>query len=267
MSLVLFIVCNLSIVCHAGEQCRFISKGVEYCFITLNPLPEIGDGKIHVVRIDPSKATLKLLAASELDKKVRTTAQWCKDFGLVAAINAGMYGQDLFTNVGFLRNGSYMQNRQWNKKYKSVLAFDPLRPGIPPAIMVELEETDAKGRLKNYNAVIQNLRLIKGNGINVWETSDKRWSESAVGMDALGRILFLFCQSPYPMREFNEIIKSSGLGIVRMMHMEGGHIASLSVRTREISLDLAGINESMITPDEVIKSQWPIPNIIGVKAR
>jgi len=182
---------------HARDQWQFLGNGIEYGIFHFNTLPENGDGKVHVVRINPALVKLKLLLASEYDKKRRTTAEWCKDFNLVAAINAGMFLKDYFTNVGYLRNGSYIQNKRWNGKYKSVLAFAPKKAGLPPAIMVDTEEPDKMKKLDNYNAVVQNLRLIKGNGINVWEKSDNKWSESAVGIDQHA-VAFFFCFVSYP---------------------------------------------------------------------
>ena len=252
---------------HAQERWKLLAKGIEYRVFHVNPPPEIGDGKIHIVRLDPAQARLKLLLASEHNKKSRTTAKWCKDFNLVAAINAGMFQEkDFLTNVGYLRNGLHVQNKRWNK-YKSVLAFDPKKNGLPAAIMVDLEELDAMKKLGDYSAVVQNLRLIKGNGINVWEKSEKKWSEAAVGMDEQGRVLFLFCALPYPMWEFNEAVKSFGLGITRMMHMEGGPTASLSIRSREVNIDLAGSFETTIDPDDTSSELSLIPNIIGVQAK
>ena len=252
---------------QAREQWKFLAKGIEYGVFHVNPPPEVGDGKIHIVRLDPTQAKLKLLLASEHDKKSRSTARWCKDFNLVAAINAGMFQEDYLTNVGYLRNGSYIQNKRWSSKYKSVLAFDPKKTGLPAAIIFDLEEPDAMKKLGDYNAVVQNLRLIKGNGINVWEKSEKRWSEAAVGMDNQGRILFLFCALPYPMWEFNEAVKSLGLGMTRLMHMEGGPTASLSIRSRDVNVDLAGSYETTIDPDDMSSELSPIPNAIGVQIR
>jgi len=252
---------------QSGEKCFAVAMGIEYCLLNVNSIPEIAGGRIHALRIDPSKAKLKLLLASEHGKNPRTAAGWCKDFGLVAAINAGMYGKDLLTNVGYLRRGTNVQNKRWNKSYKSVLAFDPQKPDRSPAIMVDLDEPDAIRKVEDYDVVIQNLRLIKGNGVNVWGRSDRKWSEAAVGMDISGNILFLFCRAPYSMKEFNEVIKSSGLGIVRLMHMEGGPVASISIRSKNVSLDLAGSYETEINPNGENKIQWPIPNVIGVQIK
>jgi hypothetical protein len=258
---------SLASLGQASEQWRSLAVGIEYGAFQIKPLPEIGDGIIHMVRLDPAKVKLKLFLASEYDHKSRTAAQWSKEFNLVSVINAGMYQKDLMTNVGYLRNGSHIQNKRWNSQYKSALAFDPKTGGIPSAILIDLDEPDATKGLSDYNAVVQNLRLLKGSGLNVWAKQDKKWSEAAVGMDGDGRVLFLFCRSPLAMSDFNEIINSLGLGLIRMMHMEGGPLASLSIRTPAMTLDAAGSYETMTKTDDTYQNQWPIPNIIGVQAR
>jgi len=250
---------------QANEQWKSLAKGIEYGTLKVKHLPDAGGAIVHVVRIDPVKAKLKLFLASEHGKMSRTATQWCKEFNLVAAINAGMYHKDLITNVGYLRNRLHIQNKRWNSKYKSALAFDPKRRGISPAILIDLDDPDAMKKLSEYNAVVQNLRLVKGNGINVWAKQNKQWSEAAVGIDADGRVFFLFCRSPLAMRDFNEVIKLLGLGVIRMMHVEGGPLASLSIKSPNITLDLAGSYETIIKEDSTNKEQWPIPNVIGVQ--
>jgi hypothetical protein len=249
------------------ESWQSISEGVEYGLFRVGSAPSIGDGRIHIIRIDPTKAELKAILASEHDKKTRTASQWCRDFKLTVAINAGMYQTDYLTNVGYLRNGLHVQNKRWNRMYKSALVFGPKKEGIPAAAILDLDEPDSRWKSDDYNTVIQNLRLMKGNGVNVWSKTDKKWSEAAVGIDKEGRILFLFCRSPYNMKFFNESVKALLLGIERLMHVEGGPEASLSVHSTEVNLNLSGSYETGLRSDDTNKEQWPIPNVIGVSGR
>jgi len=268
---ILLVLAGISVLLSAAdagqprESWKTLARGVEYGIFSVNRLPDIGSAKIHVVRIDPAQAKLKLGLASEHDGRSRSTGEWCRDFKLVAAINAGMFFKDYLTNVGYLRNGSRVQNRRWNKKYKTALAFGPRKSGIPGAVMADLDTPDAIRRMEDYDAVVQNLRLVKGNGVSVWNRADRRWSESAAGMDGEGRVLFLFCRSPLTMRDFNQAVNSLGLGVVRMMHMEGGPLASLSIRTRDVSVNLAGSYETGFLQNDTNMHQWPIPNVIGVQ--
>ena len=226
--------------------------------------PSAGGSKIHVLRIDPSRLRLKLLAASQGDGKLRTASEWCHDFRLLASINAGMFLKDYSTNVGYLRTGAHIQNGRWNRRYASALAFDPANQDRPSALMVDLDEPGSRKKLEGYGAVVQNLRLLKADGQNVWAPSDRKWSEAALAMDRQGKILFFFCQAPMAMWQFNQIIMSLGLDIVRAMHLEGGPLASLSVNTGNLSLDLAGLYEWGGSAENLSGRQMPIPNVIGV---
>ncbi len=240
-----------------------VSKGIEYGIFSAR-LKKAQGAKIHVLRIDPGQARLGLVLASEINSENRTASGWCRDYKMLAAINAGMFHKDYKTNVGYLRNGPYVQNKRWNKKYMSALAFNPKIPGIAPAVMVDLDSSDASHILENYNCIIQNLRLLKGNGVNVWTKSERRWSESAIGADKEGRILFIFCKMPYSMSELNDEIRGLEIGVTKMMHLEGGPLASFSVRSKNLVLDLAGSFEIDTTPTNNNNSQLPIPNAIGV---
>ena len=69
------------------------------------------------------------------------------------------------------------------------------------------------------------------------------------------------------MAEFNEIIKSSGLAVMKLMHMEGGPVASMSVRTKNLNMDISGSYETGMKQDDTNERQWPIPNVIGVQIK
>ena len=261
LSLAAIVVCVCAGV-SANDKFTVISNGLEYAAFE-SGLNGAREGKIHILRIDPRQVSLGLLLASEQKVDNRAVSDWCQDYRMAAAINAGMYLKDHKTNVGYLRNGTYVQNRRWNRKYMSVLAFNPKVTGVAPAVLVDLDAPNAMSVLDNYNSVVQNLRLLRANEVNVWGRSEKKWSESAIGMDREGRILFIFCRHPYTMWEFNEKIKSLRIGVSNMMHLEGGPIASLSIRTKNLKLDLAGSYETGYA-EEGNQSQWPIPNAIGV---
>lgn len=231
-------------------------------------------GRFHVVRIDPHRARLRAVMASQgaspAERQPRTAAAWCQRERLVAAINLGMFLDDNVRNVGHAEGAGHVNQPRWVGKYKSVLAFAPRRPGLPAAVMVDLDTPGARDKLADYGTVIQNLRLIKGPGQNVWsEPADRpprRWSEAAVALDRAGRVLFLFSRAPYSMAEFNRRVLALPLDITHAMHVEGGPEASLSLCTKQHRLDLNGSYETGFVEDERVTEQWPIPNVLGVEA-
>jgi hypothetical protein len=129
--------------------------------------------------------------------------------------------------------------------------------------MLDLDTPGARERADDYDNVIQNLRLIKAPGQNVWAAQPRRWSEAAVAMDQKGRVLFVFSRTPHAMVDFNRILLSLPLGVVQAMHVEGGPEASLSLRGK-VKLDLNGSFETGFMENESVQAQWPIPNVIGV---
>lgn len=255
----------ISLVLLAGIGAwQTLGDGLEYRTFEAPKTTPFGDTQIHVVRIDPAKARLRLLAASALDRKKRTAAGWSKEFELAAAINAGMFDTDHVSNVGYMRDGEHVNNPRWRPDYKSVLLFAPKDPKDRAALLLDRDTPSFEATVSKYGAVIQNLRLLKAPAQNVWQKSDKRWSEAAVAMDRKGRILFIFSRSPYPMHELNAILAKLPINIETAMHVEGGPEASLSIHAGSTHLDLAGSFETGFNENDDNAEQWPIPNVLGV---
>jgi hypothetical protein len=229
-----------------------VQAGVDYATL---PLGAGSTAVVHVVRVDPSRARLAARFASTGPSRARTAAAWCEEEGLAVAINLGMYQEDLRSNVGYARADGHVNHGRWVSSYKSAIAFGPKRKGLPPAAMVDLDAADARRSLDDYDAVIQNLRLLKGPGVNVWAEAGERWVEAAIAADREGRILFLFVPTAFSMRDLNARLLALPLGIVRAMHAEGGSEASLSIRGNGLKVDLSGSGGG---------AQWPIPNVLGV---
>jgi hypothetical protein len=238
------------------------ATGVEYAAIPFAPGVSHGDGLLHVVRVDPSKARLRALAASREAGGARTAGEWREQFSLVAVINAGMFATDGSTHTGFFRVGDHVNSSRWVTDYRSTLVFDPLRAGLPPAAIHD----DVGEDRPDYGTVIQNLRLIKAPGAGVWAENGRRWSEAAVAMDESGRILLLFTRSACSMHELTRGLLALELGVVRAMHVEGGPEASLSVHGNGIDLSLSGSYETGFNENDQNQRQWPIPNVLGVEA-
>lgn len=258
--------CALGLTARAeGVAFQTLQPGVEYGVATLVEKPEAGDGKLHIVRIDPTAASLELGLASE-SGAMRTAAQWSdqKDFSIV--INAGMFETDYRSNVGHLVHGAHVNQRPWKKSYQSVLAMDPSVEGVPKATMLDRDAPGFDDAVKPYRTVIQNLRLIKAPGENVWKSNNRKWSEAFVALDGKGRLLFCFTRTPFEMAELMNRVLASGLGVVRAMHVEGGPEASLTIRGKELKLDLAGSYETGFFPRDDNDRQWELPNVIGVRA-
>jgi hypothetical protein len=186
----------------------------------------------------------------------------------VAAINAGMYGTDHRTHLGYLRSNGHVNNRRINK-YQSVAAFDP-RAGedLPEFRIFDLDApgTTMKAILRDYASVIQNLRLIKRPGKNRWHRKDQSWNEAALGEDLSGRALFIFSPSKFTMHDLNNELLSLGIGVVAVQHLDGGKPAQLYIRLGDFELELVG-GHQVSSNDGAGAVETPIPNVIGVRPR
>jgi hypothetical protein len=210
-----------------------------------------------------TRATLDLGLAT-VEGPARSAGAWAERKGFAAVINAGMYQMDYLANVGFLRHGSHVNNPRWNA-YQSVLAIGPVDKQLPAAVILDRDAAGFKEQSARYRTLVQNLRLIKAPGVNVWQPNSRRWSEAAIAMDKEGRILFLFTRTPYEMADFNRRLLALPLGIVRAMHVEGGPEASLSVRAPGMKVDLAGSFETAFVESDGNSRQWALPNVVGVR--
>jgi hypothetical protein len=244
----------------AAVTWRTLQPGVDYAVI--------GEAEpLHVVRIDAGRSPIEAHFATAEDRRARTAGEWCRFKGLAVAINLGMYGQDHLTSVGHAHTSSHVNNARWDPAYKSALGLAPRGQDLPPALLVDLDAPGAREQLSAYETVIQNLRLIRAPGRNVWTPQPRRWSEAAVASDAKGRILFIFSRHPYSMADLNQKLLSLPLEITAAMHVEGGPEASLSIHVGGVDLDLNGSYETGFNENDAERRQWPIPNVLATPTR
>jgi hypothetical protein len=245
-----------------------LAQGIEIQYLTAKKPSTTGDSRITAVRIDPEQWELVFAGVNQPDEKSAYTAkEWCETHKLTAAINAGMFADNYRTHTGYLKFRDHINNSHINS-YKSVMAFDPKKGKDVPSFRIF--DLDASGVtiqsiLNDYNSAIQNLRLIKKSGINVWQQQDREWSEAAIGEDAEGRILFIFSRSSFSMYDFNKELLQSGIGIVAAQHLEGGPEAQFYLKINDFEIDLCGSYETSYNEDDSNSLAFPIPNIIGIR--
>jgi hypothetical protein len=223
-----------------------------------------GQAVLHIVRADPARVALVAYFSSEKDNQPLPATDWCDQKNLAVAMNLGMYMTDYRTNVGYARKGTQINSRRVNN-YQSYLVLGPRKPGLRPVDILDAYDPATKAKLGQYEVVVQNLRLIRGQGQSVWRSGTRPWSEAAVAVDDKGRVLFVFSGTPMPAAELIHRLLALPLGIQRAAHADGGPPASLSIHTPALRLDLNGSFESGIN---AVKAVWqmPLPNILGVAA-
>jgi hypothetical protein len=224
---------------------------------------ESGNSRITVLRIDPRFYAFHLLSASEHGKERLTVKEWSQQHLLVAAVNAGMYQQDGFTSVGYMKNFGHLNNRRLSRE-NAVLAFNPTDPSLPEIQLVDRECQDFNSLKGKYQTMIQGIRMISCDQRNVWSQQPEKWSTVAVGMDKSGRVLFLFTRSPYSVHDFIEILLALPLSIQNAMYLEGGPQAALYVAAGHSEIEMHGSLETGFNDTDAIQLAFPIPNVLGV---
>jgi len=254
----------------AGSGWQTLAPGMEIRRVQTRKQSAFGDSKITVLRIDPGLWELEAIGIFQTGESTGHTArEWSKRQKYAAAINAGMFGTDNKTHLGYLRSHDHVYNSRVNN-YQSVMAFDP-RDGrkVPGFRIFDLDaaQSSLQAILSDYASAVQNLRLIKRPGLNQWGKQTREWSEAAVGEDREGRSLFIYSRSPFSMHDLNEELLAAGIGVVAAQHMEGGPEAQLYVHAGETELEMFGSYETSFKENDQNAVAWPVPNVIGVRPR
>jgi hypothetical protein len=224
------------------------------------PAGALGDGKIAVVRIDPSRFELRLLNASAPGGGALGSARaWASRAGAAAAINASMYQQDLRTSVSLMRTRHHVNQRRVSKD-RAALAFDPIERGLPPVRMIDRDCEELEGAARGYGTVVQSIRMVSCERRNVWAPSPRRVSVAAVGMDGGGRVLFIHARSAWPVSELVNALLALPIDLRQAMYVEGGPEAQLYAHGGGREVERIGAFES--APGAENREPWPVPNVI-----
>jgi len=239
----------------AGDVWTNLEDGLDLARFDSRTGELAGEGDLVVVRVDPARFALHLLTPEPGERETGLTARkWCEVFSLLLAVNAGMYQADHKTHVGYFKVDGKVVNSFAND-YLSAAASDPYDAEDPPFRIFDLDEITLGEVSARYRNVVQNLRLIKRAGENRWQKTGDAWREASLGEDWKGRVLFIYCDRPQTMFEFNRILLALPIGLVAAQHLEGRGPARL------------WINHPRVTAESLPGALVPggrLPNIIGV---
>jgi len=225
----------------------------------------IGDNIIRIVRADMKKLKLKLLCADQLDTGSMTADVWGRHYGMLAVINASMYGSDLYSSTGYMKNGKYINNKRFNKAYKAIVVFDPFENSLPYFQIIDTDcQPDWKALVKKYRVASQGLRMIDCNRVNRWSKQAKYWSTACIGEDSAGRVLFIHSRTPYMVSDLNKILLTLPLDIRNVMYVEGGPESSLYVNAGGMEIKSFGSYETDFNLNDDNDQYWEIPNVIAI---
>ncbi len=220
---------------------------------------------VIIVKIDPDFFSVDLYCSSQFQNQNRTVREWAEASNLLVVTNAGMFGKDLSTSVGYLKTRDHLNNPQVNSRHKTILACGPLVSGIPPVQIIDLTCQDFSRWHNRYHSFLQSIRMISCNQKNVWQQQEEKWQLTVAGTDKHGNLLLIHSGSAYTVHDFIEILLQLPVKIHNAMYLEGGIQAVLY-----ISMDLLGpdiLKEKQIQEfyTSGYEHGWTIPNVIGIK--
>ena len=251
---------------RADSPWQIIDEGLAVANFDAPEKSDAGDSKVTVIRMDPDRYDLKLLCASEHNNERLTPKEWCDTYHLVAAVNAGMYQEDGITSVGYMKNFGHINNSRLGKD-NTILAFNPTERELPPIRIIDRECEDFESLRRKYRTLIQSIRMISCDGKNVWGRQPAKWSILAVGTDAEGRVLLMFCRSQYAVHDFIDILLSLPISLKKAMYLEGGRPASLYLAAGDVKLERYGAWEPGFEEMDSLRFGLPIPNVLGIVKR
>jgi hypothetical protein len=242
-----------------------LEPGLEVALLE-GPPAEVGDRKIAVVRIDPARFELQLLAATRAgpEGEPRTAREWAYHTGASAVINASMYREDLRTSVSLMRSGDYVNQRRLSKD-KAVLAFDPLVSGVPVVRIIDRDCESLDAAAARYATLVQSIRMVSCDRRNVWAPSERRFSAAAIGVDRAGRVLFIHARTAWPVHDLVTALLALPIDLAQAMYVEGGPEAQLFARGAGKEVERLGAFES--APAAAPGRAWPVPNVVAAVRR
>ena len=244
-----------------------LSEGLELGFFHSPHPAETGDSMIRVLRIDPARYKLRLLNASASEKgRPLSAKEWCRQNGLVAAINASMYQADLKASVSLMRTKSHINNPRLSKDM-AILAFDRQSADVSRVKIIDRQCEDFGIWKKKYKTLIQSIRMISCQGKNVWAQQTQKWSTAAIAVDYFGRVLFIHVGSLYSTHDLINILKKLPLNIDRAMYVEGGPQAQLYINIGTHEHEFVGSYKIEIEENMNALFSRPIPNVVGISLR
>lgn len=230
---------------------------------------QICNHKIVILKIDPKFHALRLLSASELDRKPRTAKKWCNEFGMLAAINASMYQNvEPLRSTGYMKNDKHLNNSYINPAFGAFLCFNPVDASLPEVQIVDRRlHKGWKRVIKSYKTVVQNYRMISDGKKMGWPQREEIYGSAAIGMDKDNHVLFILSRSPFSTHDLIHILLSLPIHIKSAMYVEGGPEATLYMSVHDKEMIFVGTCEADASENEDLKSLQGIPNVIGVVKR
>lgn len=249
-------------------QWKTLEKGLYLAEVKAPRITRISDSKLTILKIDPKFFSFHLLTASEHDSLQRSVKEWSELGGLIAAINAGMYGgKSRISNVGYMKNYNHINNPNLKPNYFAIAAFNPIDSTLPPFKIIDLQNENWEFYKDKYQSFSQSMRMIDMNRKPLdWIQKRKMRSSMVVlATDKKGNVLFIFTRSPYTPNEFIKLMLKLPADIQTAMYLEGGPESSLYMNNGEMVVEKIGSYVSRTFAHDRNNELRKMPNVIGIR--
>jgi hypothetical protein len=258
-----------SLSTHSAESAesavwKNLEKGLDIGIFQAPNKSAFGDSLIRILRADTAYFGLRLLnASSRVKGKTWSVKNWAKNNALVAAINASMYQKNGLSSVSYMKTRQHTNN-PWVSKDKTILAFNPTVTNLKPVRIIDRDCEDFSTLRKQYETLIQSIRMVSCHGENMWHPQNKKWSTAAMGMDSQGRILFIHVRSPYTTHDLTHMLLQLPINLKQAMYVEGGADAQLYINTGNEEYEFIGSYSTGSREHDENVYSYPVPNVLGL---
>ncbi len=215
-------------------QWRENAPGLEAARAVLFYGARIGPADLFLVRIDPSRYDLKPYHENEFPEEAQVNLSgWADRLKEASAlINGGQYYPDR-AYMGYLSRDGKIISPGVHPGWKAFLAFAPnpeAPAGHPRATVIDHEEKGRRLMPEDYRHVVQSFMILDSEGRIRVRDSHNLAGRAAIGEDEGGRLILIMTPAAVSLHDLAVILKSSGLGLKRVMGLDGGFESQLLVR-------------------------------------
>ena len=237
-----------------------VAEGIELGLFESDVDHPVGDGRIRVVRVDPTVRKVAVPSAITSDASWKGADAWAISEDLRVAINPSMFhphGESVFA----LHTPAGRHPTAWKKGASAALVAEA---DGSAARVVDTSCTGTEGVLE-APILVQDWRLVGCDGKAVWKRNGKIWSHAVIGADRDGRLLFIHARTPWNTAVFTDILRGLPLELKTLMYAEGGPEASLVVRGDDGLRVWVGSYETGFTEHDRNRQTWNLPTVLGVR--
>lgn len=263
--------CQIDTLNKTSQSIDFVElvSGIEFLQMDAPKKSFLGDSKLTILRIDPTRFEFDLYAATANNKQKISAQELGDSLDYIVVFNAGMYElADGFTHRGYLKSGNHFNNKTLNPSYNSMLALSPTDTTHPHCKLIDLTCESWKTVQPKFSTFAQGPRMIDCNGEPMsWNKKKQSCSMLVASTDNEGKIYLIFSRSPYSHNEMISFLLQLPFPLTKTIYLEGGPETSLYIRTPKMTLSCIGSYVSETYPIDTNVDFWKLPNLIGLKQK